>query len=580
MALAARRAAEGTRARAEAEALSRLAGSSSVEALLESLRRALGFDAAGVLHRDGAGWRLEAASGPAPTAPAEATATVDVDANHVLVLVGSGAPPEDDQPILNAYARELAASLQIEELEAEASTAGSLAAANELRTALLSAVSHDLRTPLAAIKASVTSLLQQDVDWTEAEQHEFLATIHEETDRLDALVGNLLDMSRLQTGAVELDPQPISLDEVLPGVVRSLGDRGADVILDLPEDVPPVIADAGLLERALANIVANAAAYSPAEDPPRIVAGAVDGGVDVRIVDRGPGVPAGRARPDVRPLPAPRRLEPSRRCGTRPGGREGVRRGDEGLDRGRGHARRRAHGDRSVEGRGMTRILVVDDEPQILRALNTNLRARGYDVDLAPTGEKALDLAARKHPDLVILDLGLPGIDGVEVIRGLRGWTSVPIVVLSVREREADKVAALDAGADDYVTKPFGMDELLARLRAALRRAAPAEEEAVVETPDFTVDLADKRVTRDGAEVRLTPTEWQIVELLVRNPGKLITQRQLLQDVWGPQYERETNYLRVYLAQIRRKLEPDPARPRYFLTEPRMGYRFMADGTA
>ncbi len=224
----------------------------------------------------------------------------------------------------------------------------------------------------------------------------------------------------------------------------------------------------------------------------------------------------------------------------------------------------------------MTRILVVDDEPQILRALGTNLRARGYDVDLAATGETALDLAARKHPDLVILDLGLPGIDGVEVIRGLRGWTRVPIVVLSVREREADKVAALDAGADDYVTKPFGMDELLARLRAALRRAAPAEEEAVVQTPDFTVDLSDKRVIRDGAEVRLTPTEWQIVEILVRSPGKLVSQRQLLQEVWGPQYERETNYLRVYLAQIRRKLEPDPARPLYFVTEPRVGYRFIS----
>ena len=222
----------------------------------------------------------------------------------------------------------------------------------------------------------------------------------------------------------------------------------------------------------------------------------------------------------------------------------------------------------------MTRILVVDDEPQILRALGTNLRARGYEVDLAATGEKALELAARKHPDLVVLDLGLPGIDGIEVIRGLRGWTDVPIVVLSVREAETDKVAALDAGADDYVTKPFGMDELLARLRAALRRAAPADEEAVVETPDFTVDLAAKRVTRDGAEVRLTPTEWQIVEVLVRNPGKLVSQRQLLQEVWGPQYERETNYLRVYLAQIRRKLEPDPARPRYFVTEPGMGYRF------
>ena len=226
----------------------------------------------------------------------------------------------------------------------------------------------------------------------------------------------------------------------------------------------------------------------------------------------------------------------------------------------------------------MTRILVVDDEPQILRALGTNLRARGYDVELAATGEAALTVAARKHPDLVVLDLGLPGIDGVEVIRGLRGWTSVPIVVLSVRESEGVKVAALDAGADDYVTKPFGMDELLARLRAALRRAAPAEEEAVVETPDFTVDLAAKRVRGANGEIRLTPTEWQIVEVLVRNAGKLVTQRTLLQEVWGPQYEKETNYLRVFLAQIRRKLEPDPAKPRYFMTEARMGYRFEPDG--
>ena len=221
------------------------------------------------------------------------------------------------------------------------------------------------------------------------------------------------------------------------------------------------------------------------------------------------------------------------------------------------------------------RILVVDDEPQLLRALGTNLKARGYTVDLAPTGEAALALAARKHPDLVLLDLGLPGMDGVEVIHGLRGWSSVPIVVLSVRETERSKVDALDAGADDYVTKPFGMDELLARIRAALRRVAPGEEEAVVETDDFVVDLAAKRVTRDGAEVRLTPTEWHVVEVLVRNPGKLVSQRQLLQEVWGPQYERETNYLRVYLAQIRKKLEPDPARPRYFVTEARMGYRFV-----
>ncbi len=221
------------------------------------------------------------------------------------------------------------------------------------------------------------------------------------------------------------------------------------------------------------------------------------------------------------------------------------------------------------------RILVVDDEPQLLRALGTNLKARGYAVDLAATGEAALTLAARKHPDLVLLDLGLPGMDGVEVIHGLRGWSSVPIVVLSVRETERSKVDALDAGADDYVTKPFGMDELLARIRAALRRVAPGEEEAVVETPDFVVDLTAKRVLRNGEEIRLTPTEWHVVEILVRNPGKLVSQRQLLQEVWGPQYERETNYLRVFLAQIRKKLEPDPSRPRYFVTEARMGYRFV-----
>ena len=222
----------------------------------------------------------------------------------------------------------------------------------------------------------------------------------------------------------------------------------------------------------------------------------------------------------------------------------------------------------------MSRVLVVDDEPQIRRALTTNLRARGYEVDEAETGEAALALAARNHPDLVVLDLGLPGIDGVEVIHGLRGWTQMPILVLSAREDEAAKVAALDAGADDYVTKPFGMDELLARLRAALRRATPADEEPMVSTVDFVVDLAAKRVTRRTEAVHLTPTEWAVVEVLVRNPGKLVSQRQLLQDVWGPQYRTETNYLRLYLAQIRRKLEPEPTHPRYFLTEPGMGYRF------
>jgi two-component system KDP operon response regulator KdpE len=222
------------------------------------------------------------------------------------------------------------------------------------------------------------------------------------------------------------------------------------------------------------------------------------------------------------------------------------------------------------------RVLVVDDEPQLQRALTTNLKARGYEVDNAVTGEKALELAARHHPDVVILDLGLPGIDGIEVVRGLRGWSQVPILVLSARGGEASKVAALDAGADDYVTKPFGMDELLARLRAALRRSTPAEEDAEVVTTDFTVDLANRQVRRDGEVVHLTPTEWHVLEVLVRHPGRLVSQRQLLKEVWGPSYETETNYLRLYLAQLRRKLEPEPGHPRYLITEPGMGYRFVA----
>jgi two-component system KDP operon response regulator KdpE len=225
----------------------------------------------------------------------------------------------------------------------------------------------------------------------------------------------------------------------------------------------------------------------------------------------------------------------------------------------------------------VTKVLVVDDEPSILRALRINLTARHYEVSTATDGASGLAAVARERPDVMILDLGLPDMHGTEVIRGVRGWTSTPIIVLSVWGQEGQKVAALDAGADDYVTKPFGMDELLARLRAAVRRASPAPDEPVVATDDFTVDLAAKRVIRPGSDdVRLTPTEWQLLEVLVRNRGRLVTQRQLLQEVWGPSYETESNYLRVYVAQLRRKLEPEPARPRYLLTESGMGYRFSA----
>ena len=224
----------------------------------------------------------------------------------------------------------------------------------------------------------------------------------------------------------------------------------------------------------------------------------------------------------------------------------------------------------------MTRLLVVEDDQALRRALAITLRARHYEVDTVGDGAAALRAAAATAYDLVVMDLGLPDLDGVEVIQGIRGWSAVPVIVLSAREAQWQKVDALDAGADDYVTKPFGMDELLARVRAALRRAEPAEGNSapVVETPAFVIDLAAKRAHRDGREVRLTPTEWHLVEALVRRPGVLVPSTQLLAEVWGPHYERETNYLRVFFAQIRRKLEPDPGHPRYFITEPGLGYRF------
>jgi len=240
----------------------------------------------------------------------------------------------------------------------------------------------------------------------------------------------------------------------------------------------------------------------------------------------------------------------------------------------------------------VTRVLVVDDEPQILRALRINLRVREYEVHVAATGAEALKLASRYPPDLVILDLGLPDLDGVEVIGGLRGWTKAPIIVLSGRADSTDKVEALDAGADDYITKPFGVEELLARMRAAVRRTGAAEDLPRIRLGDLVVDLAAKRVTRQAAvsagagpagaaappdDIRLTPTEWHLLEVLLRNPGKLLSRSQLLTEVWGPGYADATGNLRLYMAQLRRKLEPDPARPRWLITEPGMGYRYQPD---
>ena len=222
----------------------------------------------------------------------------------------------------------------------------------------------------------------------------------------------------------------------------------------------------------------------------------------------------------------------------------------------------------------MTRVLVVDDEPQILRALQTSLRGAGYEVDAATTGEEALTLAAVRPPDAVILDLVLPDARGTDVARELRAWSTAPIIVLSVVGDEHEKVAALDAGADDYVTKPFSVDELLARLRAALRRAEPSPE-SVLSIGELRIDLEARDVTFDGKTVQLTPHEYSLLTLLARNEGKLLTHQAILREVWGRAYADESHYLHVYVSQLRRKLEPDPARPRYILTEPGVGYRLV-----
>ena len=564
-----------------------LGGADSPAAVLEHLTRTHGGQAE-LQERVAGRWVRAASSG----VDGVLAAASRIDIRSDLTLMVTGQDPSATPALLAGYAAQAAAALDRERLRTQAAQAEALAEGNRMRTALLAAVSHDLRTPLASIKASVSSLRQTDVEWSEADEADLLATIEQNADRLDALIGNLLDMSRLHTGSLQPFLRPVAIDEVAPVAAGGLDDS-LRLEMAVPDGFPLVLADPGLLERVLANLFSNALRYSPAGRPPELHA-VLDGGtVRLEVADHGPGVPDELKE---------RIFEPFERVGDRHpgvglglavargfaeamGGRIGAFDTPGGgltvrvtlpaasQDRSALDAPRSSESSRSP--RVMTRVLVVDDEPSILRALRINLSAREYDVSTAVDGTTGLAAVARDRPDVIILDLGLPDMDGTEVIHGVRGWTSIPIIVLSAWGQENQKVAALDAGADDYVTKPFGMDELLARLRAAVRRAAPAPDEPVVATADFTVDLAAKQVVRsDGSAVRLTPTEWQVLEILVRNSGRLVTQKQLLREVWGPTYETESNYLRVYLAQLRRKLEPEPSRPRYLLTELGGGYRF------
>ena len=483
--LAVRRAGRGRRARVDARASPR-----DVRAALGDVVRA----------RIEEGWRLVACAGGECTAPEEAETVVPAGEGRVIALEGR-LLEADDQRVVSAFGSQVAVVLDRISLRAQASEADALAQIDRTRTALLAAVGHDLRTPLAAAKAAISTLRSVDLELGQDDRDELVATADESLDRLAGLISNLLDMSRLQAGAMAVELRPVAVDEVVARVLDDVGTLGVRVRVEVPGDVPEVLADPGLLERVLVNLVQNAIRFAPAGHPPRLTAAGIGEHVELRIVDQGPGHHPRAARRGLPPVPAAGRHRQHDRRRPRPRPVARTHRGDGRHPRAGGHPRRRTHDGGATPGRRrrrsgpgaraartrpggglVTRVLVVDDEPQILRALAINLRARGYDVRTAGSGAEALATAAAHPPELVVLDLGLPDMDGTEVIAGLRGWTAVPVLVLSGRSDSSDKVDALDAGADDYVTKPFGMDELLARLRAMVRRGTPAGDDLPVVT--------------------------------------------------------------------------------------------------
>ena len=479
--------------------------------------------------------------------------------------------------LLPALASLLAGASDRERLRGKALEAETFRRSDATKTAILRSVSHDLRSPLTAIRAAAEGLQSGALELTELDRKELLETIRIETRRLDRLVANLLDLSLLEAGGTRPEQALWTLDDLVGRSLEMIGSASDRVHVSLPPSPLVVQVDAAQIERVLVNVLENAIKFSAEDEPVQLDAELREREVVVRVTDTGPGIPAGDAE---------RIFEPFSR------GRSGgsglglaIVRGFTEVNGGRVWVEPRAHGTtiatlpagRSrarVHSMKAARILVVDDEPHILRALQTSLRGAGYDVETAAAAEAALARAAARPPDAVILDLVLPDGTGTEVARRLREWTSVPILVLSVVGEDAEKIAALDAGADDYVTKPFSIDELLARLRAALRRSGPGGE-PVVEIGELSIDLEKRTVTAAGKPVSLTRTEYELLRVLAQSPGKLFTHPVLLREVWGPAYARESHYLHVYVSQLRRKIEPDPARPRYLLTEPGAGYRLV-----
>ena len=492
--------------------------------------------------------------------------------------------------LLETLAEQTAAALERGALARDMVSTRSAAETERVRNTLLASISHDFRTPLASILGSATSVLDYGDKLDEAGRNDLLTQIKEEAENLDEMVRNLLAITRIDAGGLELRWDWLDLREVVDRIVSAARRRGAlqKIESSLPADLPLVRADASLIEQAIGNIIGNAIVHTPKETKIVIDAVVTPQSVAVRVTDDGPGIPAD-ALPRVfeKFVRATARLEPfGRRRRRRPGpcNCEGDHRSPWRLDRCREPRRRRprhphhiglfADGDAVMTGK--TRVLLVDDEAAILRFLRPTLEANNYELVAAGTVAEALKRAAADAPDIVVLDLGLPDGDGKDVIRRVREWSDIPIIVLSARDRETEKIEALDLGADDFVNKPFGVGELLARMRTALRhRMQRNAETPVLKLGTLEVDNVRHWVRRGGQDIKLTPKEFELLSFLARHAGKVLTHRQILTAVWGPAHTEDTQYLRVYIGHLRQKIEDKPDDPQIIVTEPGVGYRIL-----
>ncbi len=523
------------------------------------------------------------------TVDAAASGAITAEAGGVWIVATPRAHTlsTEDRAVLEALLTGLATAIDRVRLEDKAREAEVAAEVDRTRTGFLTAVTHNLRTPLASIRAASSTLLAPDTRLDDGDRRELLDTIYTESDRLERQVAKILAVSRIRGGGLEPERSSVDLVESAQVALRRLRPLGSGhaLALDIAPDVPDLFLDPAMVDQVLLNLLENALAYAPSGSPIEITGRRSGDVVEMRVVDHGPGIdPADRERIFGEFVRASGRPETEgtglglaivRAVVELHGGRVRV----EDTPGGRCHLRGRVARCAPAAGRmSVATVLLVEDDNALRRALRMSFRGRDFDVLEVATGEAALNVLAEQQPDAIVLDLGLPGIDGFETLRRLRTYSQAPVIVLTARDNQRDKVEALDAGADDYVTKPFDPEELLARVRAALRRVAPAQTgPSLLRFKGLEVDLESRAVRRDGDPVHLTKTELELLEQLVRHPGKLLTHQFLLREVWGPGYGSESNYLRVYVRQLRRKLGDDAAQPRFILTESGIGYRWIAE---